>query len=152
VSGVRRLVALAAALAPSRAAALVGRLAGDVASLRGEALALASTPRRARLAALAAALATGPRPATPMGATGPVGHPLLARLRQEARWRATRRAEERPERFAGEQAEGRTSPCAEPRAARSGETVWRTPVRLPAGARAAGPRDRSGSGMARRVD
>jgi hypothetical protein len=78
----RRLVALAAALAPTRAARLLGRLPqGEVAAAVALAKVLAGAPRRARLAALAAALAETPEAAGP-GAPGL--HPLLARLRREA--------------------------------------------------------------------
>jgi len=73
----RRLVALAAALAPGRAPILLARLgsgAGEAAALARE---LAAAPRRARLAALAAALPHHPSP--PPAAA----HPLLARLARE---------------------------------------------------------------------
>lgn len=72
----RRLVALAAALVPARAAALLGRLGdADAAEAGALAAALAQAPRRARLSALVAALP--PLPARR------AGHPLLARLRLE---------------------------------------------------------------------
>lgn len=78
----RRLVALAAALSPGRAPALLSRLgAGEGAAASALAVALATSPRRTRLLALAAALATGPHLAAPAGAGG---HPALARLRREA--------------------------------------------------------------------
>jgi len=76
----RRLVALSVALAPGRAVDLLGRL-GSAHADRAEALAeaapLAEAPRRARLAALATALAGEP------AARGAGLHPLLARLARE---------------------------------------------------------------------
>jgi hypothetical protein len=69
-------VALAAALAPGRAPILLAHLttgADEAAALARE---LATAPRRARLAALAAAL---PHPPSPF----PAVHPLLARLARE---------------------------------------------------------------------
>jgi hypothetical protein len=76
-----RLVALAAALAPARAARLVGRLGGtDVTGAVARAAALAAAPRRARLAALAGALGELPVPSAAL-------HPLLARLDLERRSR-----------------------------------------------------------------
>jgi hypothetical protein len=86
-SALRRLVALAAVLAPERAERLLRRLGGPGG---GEAVrladALARAPRRARLAALASSLpgegsATAPR-------AGPLpSHPLLRRLELERRGR-----------------------------------------------------------------
>ena len=76
-----RLVALAATLVPSRAARLLGRLevpGGSVATRHAGSL--AEAPRRARLAALAAAL---PDVAAPDHHAPP--HPLLRRLERE-RW------------------------------------------------------------------
>lgn len=77
----RRLVALLATHCPARTGALLGRLSGDPAGdLARQGRALAAAPRRARLVALASALAAG-------GWTGPAavgGHPLLARLTLEA--------------------------------------------------------------------
>jgi hypothetical protein len=74
-----RVVALAAALAPERAGRLLQRLeAPGAGEARARVTLLASAPRRARLAALAAALAgcAGPLP--------PHRHPLLDRLALEA--------------------------------------------------------------------
>lgn len=90
--GRRRLVALAAVLAPRRATAILARLGGDQAT---EALALAASlaeaPRRARLAALAGALAAEGTPSRG-GDAAPArvarAHPLLARLLLEAESRA----------------------------------------------------------------
>ncbi len=86
-SALRRLVALAATLAPARSARLLRRLGdpgGEEAVRLAEALATA--PRRARLAALASSLpcegpATAPR-------AGPLpSHPLLRRIEREWRGR-----------------------------------------------------------------
>jgi len=74
----RRLVALAAALAPRRALALLARLGDGREEAGALAAQLAAAPRHARLAALAAALP--PPPARPEAG----GHPLLARLAREA--------------------------------------------------------------------
>jgi len=74
----RRLVALAAALAPRRALDLLARLGDGREEAGALAAQLAAAPRHARLAALAAAL---PRP--PAGPEAG-GHPLLARLAREA--------------------------------------------------------------------
>jgi len=73
----RRLVALAAALAPGRAPILLARLVGGAEEAAALARELAAAPRRARLAALAAAL---PHPPSPSLAAA---HPLLARLARE---------------------------------------------------------------------
>ena len=84
----RRLVALAVTLAPSRAVALLGRL-GDPGGAAAVRLAggLAPAPRRVRLVALAAAL-SDPGPAPPPGAGPGTGtHRLLQRLERERRGR-----------------------------------------------------------------
>ena len=82
MSGARqRLVALAVALAPGRAAALLSRLGPpDGGPSVALATSLAGAPRRARLMALASALAsaTGGEPPRSPGL-----HPLLDRLRRE---------------------------------------------------------------------
>ncbi len=78
----RRLVALAAALAPARAPLLLAWLGGDDGGAAAVlASSLAAAPRRARLAAPAAALAAAPQAVPGPGSSG---HPLLARLRREA--------------------------------------------------------------------
>jgi hypothetical protein len=78
----RRLVALAAALAPARGPALLGWLGGPEGPLAAtRAGSLAGASRRVRLAALAAALAGAPEPALPPGRRY---HPLLDRLQREA--------------------------------------------------------------------
>jgi hypothetical protein len=78
----RRLVALAAVLAPARAVALLRRLGGPDGPLAvTHAGALIGATRRARLAALAASLASAPEPSLPPGLRS---HPLLDRLRREA--------------------------------------------------------------------
>ena len=84
----RQLVALAAALAPERAARLLRRLGspGDGEAVR-LAEALAAAPRRARLAALAASL-PGEEPATAPRAGPLPSHPLLRRLELERRSRS----------------------------------------------------------------
>jgi len=128
---VRRLLALAAALAPGRAVALVGRRAGEVGELRQEAARLAAAPRRDRLAALAqemTILAEGAQRAPPgrLSASMP---PLLARLRDEARWRAAGSAKADRDWSAG-----------------------RTAVRPAAGVGAACARDPAPLALARRVD
>lgn len=74
----RRLVALAAALVPGRAEALLGRCADATLADLAHAAALATAPRRERLASLAAALPAPARP-TPFPA-----QPLLRRLALEA--------------------------------------------------------------------
>lgn len=73
----RRLVALAAALAPERAPGLLAHLDAGADGAVALARQLAAAPRRARLAALAAALPPQPSP-PPSGA-----HPLMARLARE---------------------------------------------------------------------
>jgi len=97
VTGLRQLVALSVTLSPGRAEALLGRLAGGAPELRQEARALATRPRRERLAALSAALAAlpanfaaraAPAPARPTSALPRGAHPLLERARLEAAWRA----------------------------------------------------------------
>jgi type III secretion protein Q len=87
--GRRRLVALAATLAPTRAAGLLGRLGrlGDpgrdeLVRLAG---ALAVAPRRARLAALAASLPVHGSAARSGAAPLVSAHPLLRRLELERR-------------------------------------------------------------------
>jgi type III secretion system YscQ/HrcQ family protein len=76
-SGEHRLTALAAAVAPARAPALLLRLAGPrAAEASARAAELAAAPRLARLAALGSA--------APAAATAPAAHPLLARLAREA--------------------------------------------------------------------
>jgi hypothetical protein len=84
--GRRRLAALAAALAPARAARLLSRLGDpDGAAVVRLAEGLATAPRRLRLAALAAALAEAGAAARPwIGAPRP-SHPLLRRLELERR-------------------------------------------------------------------
>jgi hypothetical protein len=84
--GLRRLVALAATLAPGRAVRLLGQLdvpgGAEAARLAG---ALAGSPRRVRLAALAASLNDSAALARPH-AGGPVpSHPLLRRLERQRR-------------------------------------------------------------------
>ena len=82
-----RLVALAVTLAPTRATRLLERLSEEGAEeARRHGAALAIAPRRARLGALAAALAAAPTEGgTP---TGPLpDHPLLRRLELERRGR-----------------------------------------------------------------
>ena len=91
----RRLLALAAALLPARAAALLGRLRGGE-PLGREVARLAAAPRRARLAALATALAGPTAARTGLRAAPLAPHPLLARLAEEARWRATGQPGARP--------------------------------------------------------
>jgi hypothetical protein len=86
--GRRRLVALAAVLAPARAARLLSRL-GEPEAAAAVRLAerLATAPRRVRLAALAAALPEA-GPAARPGAGAPLPcHPLLRRLELEQRER-----------------------------------------------------------------
>jgi hypothetical protein len=82
--GLRRLVALAATLAPARAARLLSRLdvTGGAEAAR-LAASLAGAPRRARLAALAAAL-----PEDPAAAGTAPSHPLLRRIWLQRRSRA----------------------------------------------------------------
>jgi hypothetical protein len=84
----RRLAALAAALAPDRAERLLLQVAGEGAPAAALAAALARRGREERLAALAAALAEqeGSPPAPPGAA-----HPLLRRLACEERASASRR-------------------------------------------------------------
>lgn len=75
----RRLVALAAALVPARAAALIARLGDeDAGATAALATGLAGAPRRTRLAALAASLPSE------TGLRGGAAHPLLERLAAEA--------------------------------------------------------------------
>jgi hypothetical protein len=79
----RRLVALAAVLAPRRALDLLAHLEDDREAAVALAARLAVAPRHARLAALAASL---PGPATGSEARREAGlHPLLARLAREPR-------------------------------------------------------------------
>ncbi|MFL5272689.1 MAG: hypothetical protein ACJ79E_11575 [Anaeromyxobacteraceae bacterium] len=80
------VVALAAALAPARAAALCGRVAGEAAqALAREAAALAALPRGERLRALATTLARAAPPAAVTAAPRAL-HPLLGRVAAE--WHA----------------------------------------------------------------
>jgi len=80
----RRLAAVAAALAPDRAARLCARLAGPrAAPAVAAARALAALPRAERLRALAAALADTPDQCASALRGTPVTHPLLARLVRE---------------------------------------------------------------------
>lgn len=87
-AGRHRLVALAVTLAPARAVRLLGRLGGpggsEAARLAG---ALATAPRRARLAALAASLAEPGTQARPSASPPCPRHPLLRRLELERRGR-----------------------------------------------------------------
>ena len=87
--GRRRLAALAATLAPARAARLLSRL-GDPEGAAAVRLAerLAPAPRRVRLAALAAALAEAGPAARPRAGAPLPSHPLLRRLVLEQRERA----------------------------------------------------------------
>jgi hypothetical protein len=86
-TGEHTLVALAAALAPARAAALCRRASGDAAqALAHEAAALAALSRAERLRVLATTLAR----AAPRGAVAGVRralHPLLGRLAAESQAR-----------------------------------------------------------------
>ena len=86
--GRRRLVALAATLAPARAARLLSRL-GDPGAAAAVRLAerLATSPRRVRLAALAAALPEAGLAARAGAGAPPPCHPLLRRLELEQRER-----------------------------------------------------------------
>jgi len=85
--GRTRLLALAVALSPARAQALLARLGGGEAEpLLERAAALAGAPRRERLLALAAALGEDAASSTP----SPDRHPLLARLLAERSWSAPR--------------------------------------------------------------
>lgn len=80
----RRLVALAVILAPARAVGLLGRLGGPG---RAEAVrlaeGLASAPRRARLAELAAALPEPGPASTALPGPGGGAHRMLQRLERE---------------------------------------------------------------------
>jgi hypothetical protein len=83
------VVALAAALAPARAAALCRRVAGEAAqALAREAAALAALQRTERLRVLATTLA---RAAPTVGVTGAARalHPLLGRLAAERHGRGS---------------------------------------------------------------
>jgi hypothetical protein len=84
--GRRRLAALAATLAPARAARLLSWL-GDPEGAAAVRLAkgLATAPRRLRLAALAAALPEVGAAARPGPGAAPPSHPLLRRLELERR-------------------------------------------------------------------
>jgi hypothetical protein len=86
----RRLAALAAALAPDRAERLLLQVAGEGAPAAALAAALARGGREERLAAVAAALAEeeGSLPAPPAPAPA---HALLRRLACEERASASRR-------------------------------------------------------------